>query len=119
MTDNTTGFGTSSEVHRQPLDSLQWNCFRQNERLRTLNHRFCCVRLLLRVNQHCESGHERHPRQKSKRPTKAHDPSLEKLLIQFLFRFETSVSESSDHSRDAITAPRVEISVTKTCQRSI
>ncbi len=36
---------------------------------------------------------------------KAHDPGLEKLLIQFLFRFELSVSELSDHSRDAITAP--------------
>jgi hypothetical protein len=46
------------------------------------------------------------PRQKSKRPMKAHHPCLEKLLIQFLFRFETSVSESSDHSRDAIKAPR-------------
>ena len=37
---------------------------------------------------------------------KAHHPCLEKLLIQFLFRFETSVSESSDHSRDAIKAPK-------------
>jgi hypothetical protein len=46
------------------------------------------------------------PRQKSKRPMKAHHPCLEKLLIQFLFRFEISVSELSDHSRDAIKAPK-------------
>src|SRR6266404_7051536 len=46
------------------------------------------------------------PRQKSKRPMKAHHPCLEKLLIQFLFRFEISVSELSDHSREAIKAPR-------------
>jgi len=41
-----------------------------------------------------------------KRPMKAHHPCLEKLLIQFLFRFEISVSELSDHSREAIKAPK-------------